>query len=173
MSDVPHPYYESDGARARERMRGRGPVPEDFIALKSRWRFRGDVLDFHSQTAGMVPIENATNWRPTLPVNWRLIDGDEWGRAWQHNGLRLIETAARERDCRVWLHVSFSRASRLPDYEDSELVRRLFIGEDRESYAVFPPRERWVNRHQYCLHLWTCLDEPNGVLPDFRHQGEI
>jgi hypothetical protein len=142
-------------------------------ALTKPWRFRGDPQHFESETAGMVPIADATQGRPPLPTNWELVEGDDWGRAWQNGGLRLIETAARERDGRIWLHVSFSRAARLPDYNDSELVRRVFIGEDRESYAVFPPKSRWVNRHPYCLHLWTCLDAPEGVLPDFRHKGEI
>lgn len=89
------------------------------------------------------------------------------------NGLHVVETACTEKDGRRWHHVSYSRAGRYPSYEDQELVRRTFIGEDRESYAVFPPRSRWVNVHSFCLHLWTCLDAPDGLLTDFRHLGQI
>lgn len=126
----------------------------------------------------MLPIAALIESRPGLPSNWRFIDGDEFGRAWQclsgtGAGLRVIETFARERDARVWHHVSFSRAMRVPTWEDVTLVRRLFIGEEVEAYQILAPKSRWVNVHPNCLHLWSCRDAPAGVLPDFRHLGQI
>lgn len=50
--------------------------------------------------------------------------------------------------------MSFSRRSRTPSYEDLDWVRKAFIGEDRESIQVFPPKEEYVNAHPYTLHLW-------------------
>lgn len=126
---------------------------------------------------GMIPIAQA-NPNLRLPRNWRLVAADEMGRAWQclsgtGAGLKVIETAATERDGRRWYHVSFSRAMRIPTWEDVTLVHRLFVGEEVEAYQVLAPRSRWVNVHPNCLHLWACLDAPDGVLPDFRHLGQI
>ncbi len=112
--------------------------------------------------------------KQSLPRDWRIVREDDSGRAVERSGLCVIETVHREGDGRRWHHVSMSRASRLPSYEDLSLVRRLFIGEDLECYQIFPPRSRYVNRHPFCLHLWRCLDAPAGiVLPDFRHNGEV
>lgn len=109
-----------------------------------------------------------------LPSGWSVIRQDDSGRAAECGGLAVIETVNREADERRWHHVSLSRRTRLPSYEDIQLVRRLFIGADAECYQVFPPASRYVNRHPFCLHLWHCLDAPAGaVLPDFRHDGEV
>lgn len=94
---------------------------------------------------------------------------------WRHksNGLAVIETVNRERDDRLWHHVSVRRACRLPTVDDLKLVRADFVGEDRECYSIFPPASRWVNTHPFALHLWAPLDFPDGVLPDMRHLGQI
>jgi hypothetical protein len=108
---------------------------------------------------------NYSQWTPL---------GPSWPGAFTHrNGLRVIETVNRERDGKLWHHVSASRQSRLPDWYDMKLVRQDFVGDDRESYMVFAPEARWVNTHPNTLHLWCCLDAPDGVLPDFRHLGQV
>lgn len=71
-----------------------------------------------------------------------------------------------ELDHKRWLHVSFSHAKKLPSYEETTLVKRLFIGEGRKALAVFPPSSEHISTHDYCLHLWCCLD--GDGLPDFR-----
>lgn len=112
--------------------------------------------------------------RRPLPFSWRVLREAVDGRAVVQRGLHVIETLHREADGRRWHHVSLSRPGRLPTYEDVLLVRRLFIGEKVECYQVFPPAARHVNVHPYCLHLWRCLDAPDGVvLPDFRHGGQV
>jgi hypothetical protein len=109
-----------------------------------------------------------------LPRYWIPV-GPRLPGYYQHamNGLRVIESLNVERDEKCWHHVSCSRAARVPDWDDMKLVRQDFIGDDRESYMVLPPAERYVNTHLYTLHLWCCLDAPDGVLPDFRHMGQI
>lgn len=112
--------------------------------------------------------------RRALPRTWRVVRESDNGRAAECRGLAVIETVNREADGRRWHHVSLSRAGRLPTWDDLKVVRNLFIGEDDECYQVLPPRARYVNRHNFCLHLWRCLDVPEGaVLPDFRHDGEV
>lgn len=134
--------------------------------------------DVRAMRADMLPIAQLIAARGPLPPIWRLVGADDVGRAWacdrgEGAGLRIIETLARERDGRAWHHVSFSRAARTPTWDDVTLVKRLFIGEEVEAYQVLAPRSRWVNVHPHCLHLWACHDQPGGVLPDFRHLGQI
>lgn len=75
-------------------------------------------------------------------------------------------------DDRVWLHVSLSRRSRMPSYEDVADVKRLFVGEDRKAFQVFPAKQFHVNIHNFCLHLWSCIDGSDG-LPEFGQYGTI
>jgi len=72
-------------------------------------------------------------------------------------------------DGKVWMHVSLSYPNRLPTYEDMVVVKREFIGDDRVAYQVFPDKEKHINHHPYCLHLWCCLEGP--ILPDFSFGG--
>lgn len=105
-----------------------------------------------------------------VPAGWQCAQRAEDGASWVNktNGLTVIESVAREVDGRRWLHVSVSRAARVPTWEDLTLVRRTFVGEQREAYSVLPPADRYVNIHPRCLHLWACLDAPHGaVLPAF------
>jgi hypothetical protein len=111
--------------------------------------------------------------RPVGSVLWKPL-ATNWPGTFTHpNGLHVIETVNRERDGKLWHHVSTSRRSRVPDWYDMKLVREDFVGDDRESYMVFAPAARWVNTHPNTLHLWCCLDATDGVLPDFRHLGQV
>lgn len=85
----------------------------------------------------------------------------------------MIESVAPHGDDgRNWLHVSVSRPNgKMPSYEDLALIRKLFIGEDRECYMIFPTKERYVNINANVLHLYCCLDQPDGVLPHM--EGEV
>jgi hypothetical protein len=69
---------------------------------------------------------------------------------------------------RRWIHLSFSRGDRVPDWEELKAVKSRFLGDDALAIQVFPPKEEWVNVHPYCLHLWSCVD--GSPLPDFREQ---
>jgi hypothetical protein len=105
------------------------------------------------------------------PDHWHIVERRADGIMWQRlqgEAIKVIESTAVEKDGRIWLHVSVSKPNRqkMPTYDDVQTARKLFIGEHRECYQVFPPAERYVNVNPV-LHLWTCLDEPKGVLPQF------
>lgn len=100
---------------------------------------------------------------------WREMTGG-YMRAWEWNGLKVIASVGIQSDGREWLHVSFSRARRLPSYADLKLVKREFIGDDKKAVMVFPERENYVDIHPYCLHLWHCADNP---LPEFSYGGSL
>lgn len=89
----------------------------------------------------------------------------------QANGLLVIVTGCLEADNKRWIHVSMSRRSRLPSYEDMCLVKDSFIGRDKLALQLFVPHDKHVNHAKYCLHLWHCLD--GDPCPDFRHKGMV
>jgi hypothetical protein len=80
----------------------------------------------------------------------------------------VILSARREEDGHDWLHVSLSRADRLPDYDDLCKVKRDWVGRFRKAIQVFPPEDEHVNVHPRTLHLWGCLS--SDPLPDFRYE---
>lgn len=86
-------------------------------------------------------------------------------------GLLVIATIAVEEDGCFWLHASFSRKDRIPDYKDILLVKEQFFGDDLKAIMIFPSKEEYVNIHQNCLHLWANLTK--DYLPDFRTFGNI
>ena len=67
-------------------------------------------------------------------------------------------------DGKEWLHVSVSRKSRLPTYEELTRIKRDFIGDDKKAVFVLPEKEKHVNIHNFCLHLFYSAANP---LPDF------
>ena len=100
------------------------------------------------------------------PEPWTLTEQGSDGAAYRHaNGLRVIWSAAREADGRIWLHVSLSRADRMPTYRDLKHVKVAFIGNQRKAIMVIPEQREHVNLHPFCLHLFSCLEE--DPLPDF------
>lgn len=110
-----------------------------------------------------------------LPAGWKRIpwENDDAGYVYENRsgGLIVLFTAIREDDGRRWVHVSVSRRSRVPDYDDLCDVKRIFIGADRKAIQIFPARVEHVNVHPNCLHLWACLD--GDPLPDFRKHGML
>lgn len=107
---------------------------------------------------------------PKLPKQWRFVERWGDGGLWRNrDNLKVIADAETKDDGKPWLHVSFSRADRLPSYSDIINVKETFIGPDRRAIMVFPRRDRHVNIHPNCLHLFACL-EGDG-LPDFDYAG--
>jgi len=84
-------------------------------------------------------------------------------------GLGVIASGDIELDGKRWLHVSVSRAHRLPSWEDLRAVKDLFIGRERTAYQVLPRAEKYVNINPHVLHMWCCLD--GDPLPDFTRGG--
>lgn len=110
----------------------------------------------------------------TLPAGWFPLAVRVNGAMYANRalGLKVIISGAFEKDMKPWIHVSVSRKSRIPTYDDLVLVKRLFIGNDKQAIQIFPPVEKHVNIHPYCLHLWHCVY--GDGLPDFtRGTGSI
>lgn len=115
----------------------------------------------------MSPCED---WQPplVLPADWRREPN--FGPAAHYEsggGMRVLITKEMHEDekVRVWVHLSVSRPTRLPSWEDLKQVKDLFIGRDKMAFQALPPASEYVNVHQNCLHLWYCLD--GNPLPSF------
>ncbi len=101
-----------------------------------------------------------------LPLHMRKVNQNSWLTG---VGLAVI-FSVEWHDNKRWMHLSASRRSRLPTYDDLVWAKKLFIG-DRKAIQVFAPKAEHVNYSAYVLHLWACLD--GDGLPDFRVEGMI
>lgn len=112
-----------------------------------------------------------------LPAGWALTEDFENAKVYRSaSGLAVISEVAfyppDNRGAQPWLHVSTSRAERLPSWEDLREVKDLFCGRDRLALQVLPPEAEYVNAHPYVLHLWVALG-PGRPVPDFRRGGLV
>lgn len=115
--------------------------------------------------------DGSTTWSGLpRPSGWHIVDRRADGLMWQRltgEAIKVIESSKVEADGKRWLHVSVSKPTKkMPTYDDLQTARRLFIGEHRECYQVFPTADRYVNFNPV-LHLFACLDAEDGVLPHF------
>lgn len=94
----------------------------------------------------------------------------EYMGAWAFNGLQIIATAGEYDDGHEWLHVSVSRKSRIPTYDEMTRIKRDFIGDDKKAVLVLPEKKNHVNIHENCLHLFYSAENP---LPEFSGNGFI
>lgn len=102
---------------------------------------------------------------PVSNVGWKLVEERPDGFLYQNKSERLTVIVSGEvHDDRKYLHVSCSNPFHVPTYDQITFVKQVFVGDDREAYMVFPMKDKHVNIHPYCLHLYS-PDEP--VLPDF------
>lgn len=56
-----------------------------------------------------------------------------------------------------WEHVSVSLEDRCPTWEEMCWVKSLFWEPEECVVQYHPPESEYVNRHQFCLHLWRPL----------------
>jgi len=68
--------------------------------------------------------------------------------------LRAVASAGAEETDVLWEHVSVSLPNRCPNWPEMDYVKRLFWDDEEAVMQLHPPRSRWVNTHEYCLHLW-------------------
>lgn len=73
-------------------------------------------------------------------------------------GVALLCIAA---DKLGWEHVSVTvlGQKRTPTWEEMNFVKEMFWNPSETVIQLHPPRDQWVNQHDYCLHLW----KPVGV----------
>lgn len=53
-----------------------------------------------------------------------------------------------------WDHVSVSRPTRCPTWDEMETVKRMFFKPTETCMQLHVPEAEHINRHAYCLHLW-------------------
>lgn len=106
-----------------------------------------------------------------LPPLWMKMRQTIDGAAYMEpvSRLSVIVTGCVELDGRRWVHASCAKPDRLPTWQELSLIKEVFIGVDKAAYQVLPPRDKHVNLHPFCLHLWHCLD--GDPLPDFTQGG--
>lgn len=106
-----------------------------------------------------------------LPAEWRQFEGFANMRAFiSRDGLKVL-AEVENIDGAKWLHVSCSRAKKLPSWFDLRRVKDLFVGKKRKAVQVLPPEDEYVNLNPYVLHLYAPIDR--DPLPDFRMDGAI
>ena len=122
----------------------------------------------HPLDAGLMEVGAAPSGIPFPAPGWRIIR--PWGSGYalqRDSGLRAIVDCSQKADGRWWVHLSVSRVSRCPTHAEMAICKRDFLG-DRYAYSVWPPSEKYVNIHEYCLHIWALCDVGKGdVLPEF------
>lgn len=104
----------------------------------------------------LVAAMRAPGWHEHNPIYANgVVFG---GRAFDSPaGLRCI-LSADEINGSDWLHLSVSRRSRIPSYEDLLLARRTFLHESKPSYQVFPRATEYRSLPgATVLHLWQPL----------------
>lgn len=108
-----------------------------------------------------------------LSIEWQIVERRADGIAMRNRkrGLYCIVSAAYESDGKLWGHLSLSHVDRLPSWTELTDAKEQFFG-NVEAYQVMPPRARYVNLHPHVLHLFTCIQRPNGVLPHFDADGK-
>lgn len=118
---------------------------------------------------GLAPTE--------LPPYWRISTVGIDGIAWTYQPpygrrFKVLMSAERELDGKLWLHVSLSKWNQSgkteeePTWADIRNIKDLFIGPLRKAIVILPPEKQYVNICEV-HHLWCCL--ANDPLPDFTH----
>lgn len=108
-----------------------------------------------------------------LPPSWTQIEeyADPVAGVWScRSGLYVLADITKKDDGKLWLHVSFSRKSRIPCYQDITQIKDLFM-RDLVAIQIFPRPENHVNIHPNCLHLWACEDQ--ALIPEMSKGGMI
>jgi len=65
-----------------------------------------------------------------------------------------------------WEHVSVSLTNRPPNWEEMCFVKDLFWDAEEAVMQLHPPKSRWINNHNYCLHLWRPTNQEILLPPD-------
>ncbi len=64
-----------------------------------------------------------------------------------------------------WEHVSVSTEYRCPRWNEMCRIKDLFFNENETVMQLHPPKEEYINNHEYCLHLWRPSNEKIPMPP--------
>lgn len=71
-----------------------------------------------------------------------------------------------------WLHISVSRRTKTPTWQEMETARAELGYVDRLFIQMHPPRAHWLNLHQHCLHMFSRIDGDAIPRVLWEHQGD-
>lgn len=97
---------------------------------------------------------------PNSLEQYRQAVGGEEGDAC--NGFLMIKPkglAVQFSDGGGWEHVSVSKRSKTPSYEDMDWIKRQFWQDRDTVMQLHVPRKEHINLSSNCLHLWRPLTE--------------
>ena len=72
---------------------------------------------------------------------------------------RKIDLFVIASDGEGWEHVSVSIITKTPTWEQMVLVKNLFWSEEDLVIQIHPPKTKYINCHEHCLHLWRPVNE--------------
>lgn len=137
---------------------------EKYLATQQRLQDLNIPLPFPSLLPRGSTIFREIDTKSSLSKFWRIQGGG------QYKGLSVMASVAVYGKSielqKLWYHVSFSRKTSIPSYTDLVWVKETFVGENRWCLQFFPEKEKHINVHNHCLHLWHCLEE--NPIPDLR-----
>jgi len=158
-------YADGQKAEAAQILVSAGIAQSEEVAIQSIEAFMSTMQDTRPAprtTLLGMPIHKGYRW------NRHFGDGEIWTRG---DGLNVIETTGVH-DGQIWYHVSCSFAKKMPSYDDLAQMKDFFVGPDRQAIQIFPRSGKHVSIHEYALHLWSNLSDPDW-LPDFAPGGTI
>lgn len=80
--------------------------------------------------------------------------------------LKVIASDGDENIGVAWEHVSVSLPSRCPNWPEMCYVKSLFWDEEETVMQLHPPKSRWINTHNFCLHMWKPLTKEIPLPPE-------
>lgn len=104
---------------------------------------------------------------PETPKDWQFVgtlcipSGNCAAYRHKASSLSVLRSIDDLGDGKPVLHISVSRKSKLPSWEDLKLCKTLFMGPDVDAYHIIPRASDYVNMNQNTMHLWTPWKEDN------------
>lgn len=110
-------------------------------------------------------IEPLSHWRKSKPLEWPPGSGNKAAGVWEHKliNMRVLRSKSKMRDGTEWIHISVSRVDRLPTWQELSKVKEEFLGSDAEAYHIIPRASDFVNIHNYCMHIWSHVNNINRL----------
>ena len=132
---------------------------------------KGIVLAPNGRPASVDPFYNYQ--LPTeedLPMGWKANIASATQAAYHNKKrkLRVMLSVGALGTRGEWIHVSYSHTNSTPNHKTAELVKKLFVGDNREAIANFPIKSRYVDS-RFWLHLWSPLDPRDKLWPRFEN----
>jgi hypothetical protein len=72
--------------------------------------------------------------------------------------LRIIASSGDASIGINWEHVSVSLFKHCPNWQEMCFVKSLFWDDEETVMQLHPPKSKWINNHEFCLHLWRPTD---------------